>query len=268
MTRKSKRIIYSVVLTVVTALTAATRVAGQPKAKPAEDVWYMHFTVTIKGNGTKRPDPRKPNEKVTWSIDRTYTRFTTIKPTGYSPGSYESDNPVVLVTLNDRYRIYTKGNFQHSSIENVDVRTHRKGSGMEPVKEPAGMKIVYKDKRCFVGMGLDPIGAGKNGVFISQTIVERSEYGFGLKPPLEISSPKSEPVRLGGVRFPTVSKGDVLLLYGSVRILDKPMPKDDRDWEFNSEPLEPDEPLLTGIPESKTDVKITVNVKLSRKPLY
>ncbi len=45
---------------------------GKPVAKPG-DVWYLTYTVTIKGAGTIQPEPGTDDPTIYWKVDRNYS---------------------------------------------------------------------------------------------------------------------------------------------------------------------------------------------------
>jgi hypothetical protein len=45
---------------------------GKPIAKPG-DVWYLSFTVTMKGSGTIQPEPGTDDPTIYWKVDRNYS---------------------------------------------------------------------------------------------------------------------------------------------------------------------------------------------------
>jgi hypothetical protein len=48
---------------------------------------------------------------------------------------------------------------------------------------------------------------------------------------------------------------------------DRPLDAVSTTWDFDSQDMEPDEPLIKNVPDSKTKVKVRVYYKFSRKPI-
>ena len=110
--------------------------------------------------------------------------------------------------------------------------------------------------------------SGKEGVTMrSQTIYDRSDFGHGEAPTHEETPVEETQVSIVDFKLPDI-KG--LIQNSQIKHkTDRPLPANfSGAWEYDSGDMTPDEPLIKGVPDSKTNVKVRVRYRFSKTSLY
>lgn len=236
-------------------------------SKLAADEWHIQYTLTVKGKGTTKPVAGKEYMTLYWSINRTYTGYATLrfKRKAKPNTTYESiENDRIQVMVDDRIRIFSKGDYQHDSWEDVTVLSNRKADATVPTRGTVSVRINLTEKKFLLDIGIKPKGTDKNGTYVTRTTIDRSGWGFGGRLTHEVGPVKTEEFSVANLWFPREEIGNT---YGIFMFSDLPTDYQS-EWKFDSGPVGIAEPLITSIPETKTDVKMHLTGRLSRRPLY
>lgn len=282
-------------------LTFETVAQKKPKPIPKERVyWYVDYTVTVKGNGSTVP---RPNYTTTvWSIDRTYSAV--LKLTQKTPqlfmGIIDPDeaektirSPGAMQALKSgRFIRYETPSFEFASTRVkindtvnlisisktkclVKTKTDVESWAADRTFDVVPNFMLNTDEKSLTYNIFIPVVflSGKEGVtMLSKTTIDRSYSCPGEKkePGHEetLTETKNVSIQHG---LPKVKGliGEGVVGSGVEHKPDKPWPPNFLTaWEFDSGDMTPDEPLIDGVPDSKTNVKVRVRYRFSKTPFY
>jgi len=256
-------------------IVSAAEIPAQKKPKTTTTpkiYWYVDFTVTVKGNGAKTNEDG--DSTINWTINRTYygtqklnLSQTTAKPEMIRWSTLPSKFfPEMRVTIEDILAISNKdegeGSSFENSVESKSWKTDRTFSFL-------GIDLTTNNKLLTYNLNIPVVFlSGKEGVTMrSQTIYDRSDAGYGEAPTHEETPVKETQVSIGDFKLPDI-KG--LIQYSQIKHkTDRPLPANfSTVWEYDSGDLSPSKPLIDGVPDSKTNVKVRVRYRFSKTPIY
>ncbi len=292
----SQLAIFLLVFVLLSGMILSARVFAQKSQKTPKTVWYGEFTMTIKGNGTQKPEPGVNDSEITWKIDRTYSgsfeltgphserktgmrlkeELKIIKPgvinvyRSVNKNPQPTDKRILMpfhVTINDEVKTFSEGEGEGSAFENVTVIQKWKADANEFAGMPVELIIDNNSATYFIVIPIDSMSNSKRLDITSQTIYDRSSFGYGdAKTHEEMDIIPTEDT-IDSLKMPTV-KG-ILTLKLIAHWKDLPLPLNFLEgWKWDSGPLKPESPLLKDIPESKTKVVVRVTYRISSKPIY
>ncbi len=265
-------------------------------ARPKEIFWYADFTLTIKGNGEKKNEDE--TSIIRWSIDRSYSfsfKFNSKSITGdpnkkeeismkelvavvksgrftrytYSPVKPKDEMPM-KIKIKDLLNVITIDEGEGKSFENTTVITSWETD--KTVNTPNVMTLTTDNEKRTYNINFPIFFFDERMKMLSQTIIDRSDYGYDDKPTHEALPIDSADVLISKFRIPNV-KG----LISGFTIQHTPndflYPANfPTAWEYDSAKdfpdLQPDNPLIQDVPDSKTKVKIRVLYRFSKTPFY
>jgi hypothetical protein len=258
-----------------------TQTIAQNTQKPPKIEWYVEYVVTIRGDGKKEPEPGDEDRTITWSIDRTYSANLEFVATAnkdrmitkyklYSKNPAQKNMTPFHITITDKLEDIYKGTYHYNSFQTDTVLTNWDANETDFTEDIAQIVINNKTASYNVFLPMRSILSNKKGLKkISQTTYDRSKYGFGGKPMHEELPVEVIDLELNSIRIPSVGKILPLAMGAIVHPEDLPLPLNSATgWDYDSGVLQPDKPLIQGIPDSKTNVEIRVHYKISRTPLY
>lgn len=246
-------------------------------------VWYGEFTLTIKGKGEKLGE-FDGDADIFWKVDRTYYSNFTLNgpfPSKSSPTTdvfqtkFSKANPLTVhVTVADEVKVTKNGRYQHDSYENVTQKTLWEEDAAESGGSSGNMSLSVRKgsfEASFVGLpSLRP--NNKNLKITRSTETDRSEYGFGDKPRHEVKTDESIFEYVTVLRIPKVTVGLELTVVGGVPVFYTKGPLVPGTIpsliKCDSTPRQPDEPMIEGVPDSKTNLKVILDCRFSRTPFY
>ncbi len=257
-----------------------TSVSAQGKAPNQTVAWYAEYTLTIKGKG-KQEGEFDGDPDIEWKIDRTYYsnfQLTKLAPTKsgvvYSTQFRKANPLTVKVTIADELKITKKGRYQHDSVENTTSITKWEEDKVESGEAPDFQLFINPGSRYDISFVALPYIKEKNLLVGKATAIERSSAGFGEKPTSETLLEK--PIFLSVTSLAVPMARGTISLSG---VMGQPVFTSNRDgtpWPatypglivYDSKDVEPDAPLIPGVPDSKTNLKIRVICRLSTTPIY
>ena len=279
--------------------------APKPK-KPTptpDSSWYISYEVDIKGHGTVNDKPGEGDE-TTWSIDRKYTGTVELnfespglpetkdaaemrasiknnmimKWTHYSPKTGASiddlDNffiPIHIV-INDKYQTLVKDEGEGSAFENTTVLEEWKADCDERTNNILSL-VFYKKSRHHIQPEYDvtiplvphSFKSEKANVTLSTTTsIKRSPFGYDDKPTSEIVRDPDKLISASEIKIPSL-RG--VLKDGDVHpFIPMTLELKDGGYEMDWGENPPDEPMISGIPETETGVEIHIYYRFVKKP--
>ncbi len=292
----SKFVSLITVIAVFSCVFSDFKISAQkkkPKSVAAQKIyWYVDYTVTVKGSGEKTGTDG--DSTIRWSIDRTYSavmklnssfdignqevmkkmnsqqimeamktkRYTTFR---YLPSKPNDDMPL-RVTIDDAINVITKERGEGDSFENTTVLKNWVAD--ETFNVLNGATLITDNKLLTYNVWLPIVFLDSKMIMRSQTKIDRSAYGYGDAPTHE-----ETPVEETKVRFSTFGLPNVEGLINDSAVIehkpDRPFPPNFfTAWEYDSGDKIPDKPLIAGVPDSKTNVKVRVRYRFSKTPFY
>lgn len=286
-------------------LTVETSAQKKPKPALKERVyWYVDYTVTVKGNGSTIP--KDGYTTTVWSIDRTYSGVMKLNSsqampnmgvtyieemgsqevlnlksgrfTRYYSSPYEVTVPASVI-INDTLSLISIRKTKCSVMTKKDVKQwlteDRKYEVPHPFLHTDSKSLTYNVwiPILFKPYSNHPRMRNQTITMLDQTIIDRS-YSC----PVEKKEPAHEETLvaetypdINSINLPKVKGliGDGFV-GGSVveHIPDKPFPPNFLTaWEYDSGDMTPDEPVIAGVPDSKTNVKVRVRYRFSKTPI-
>lgn len=270
-----KKQIGWILILLIFTFVALPRVQVFAQAKPAKTVWYVDFTITMKGKGQKEAE-REGESDIFWEINRTYYSNMEFVGNNSMPNEFRSQNektktPSVHVTIADRLLIFNKGPGEIGTHEDKTVETHwdgdfiETGSGLNARLETNNQAATYN-----VWIPFIPYRSKTKEIKMTkQTTIDRSAVGYGGKPTHEELPIENSLVGSDSLGVPTLDEvfGHKMGVIRHWKEL--PMPLNfNTIWKYDSGELEPDEPFIKGVPDSQTNLKIRVIYRFSRTPLF
>lgn len=266
------------ILTILILIFGASfplQLVAQTTAKSAKTVWYVDFTVTMKGKGQKVAESEGESD-IFWSIDRTY--YSNLELVGSNPTLNEfhsQDSKAkpasVHITIADRLLTFNKGPGEIGTHQDTTVETHWDGDFTE-IGRGLNARLEVNNQRATYNVWIPFVPSStklKNIKMTKQTTLDRSAVGYGGKPTREELPIEETLVGNNSLGVPTL---DEILGHqmGVIRHWrEMPLPLNfNTSWTFDSGELEPDEPFIKGVPDSKTNLKVRVIYRFSRTPLF
>jgi len=280
--------------------TGAPKRAASPKPKVA---YYADFKVIIVGRGTK-PSEHIGDPEIRWAITRTYKgqmELTGPHPV-YRNSSMTSRGK--RIPTSDKYEVEvsrTKPVTVHVNVNDMVQRIWN-GPGEMGTHEDKNRVTIWEEDADEAGEGL---GAGlyvdnetakytliidvvpevkEHKVRMRQwTFIDRSDAGYGGKPTREFLTEADEFVSVNSLVVPEVPVFYPVMALdriGSTTIvreqpwlmpeggMEFPLPSTYPDKiEQRQKCYEPAKPMITGVPDSKTNVRVCVEYRFSKTPL-
>ncbi|MEO6611998.1 MAG: hypothetical protein ABIT05_11715 [Chitinophagaceae bacterium] len=267
--------------------------------KPKKIYWYMEFSVTIQGNGKQTSDDE--DDLIEWEVDRSYSGIIELNDSMsfYKPGlnAQEHDEAIktkrfsafhnipsngpknymlLNVRIHDRYNITTLDGDEGDSFENTTIKkTWKYSSPQEGGKVYAANAVQLSiDNKLRTYNVFIPILPADNSISFASlsvdTVIDRSEMGYGDAPTHEEKSGPESYVLLHSIGMPSVTG---LIQNGAIQHIpnDFLFPANfNTAWGYDSfddlPDLHPEKPIFPDVPDSKTLVKIRVEYRFSKKP--
>jgi hypothetical protein len=288
-------------------IVSAVEIPAQkkPKPTPKERVyWYVDYTVTVKGNGSTIP--KDGYTTTVWSINRTYSAVLklTEKQAQLFMGVIDPDEAEKAIRSPGAMQVLKSGRFirymtsafkpaptRVKIVDTVNLISIRKTKCL--VKTTTGLTtweadetfdvvpnfMLHTDEKSLTYNVLIPIVFMNPSKDTGMTMLSKTEIDRSYSCPTEKKEPAHEEtiidekqVSINSLDLPKVKGliGDGFL-EGSVveHKPDKPWPPNFLTaWEYDSGDMMPNEPLIAGVPDSKTNVKVRVRYRFSKTPIY
>jgi hypothetical protein len=277
---------------------------GQGRAKKPKVVYYGDFVVRVLGKGRKESQ-HLGDPLIQWSIARKYTsRMELTGPYPFYRNSTRTSRGVLVPTseeykfdvsksnpwkvhvkVNDLTQRFWEGPGEIRTRENKKQVTIWEEDAVESGVDGMGASLFIDKKNGthFVTIGLVPDTPAHNVRMRQWLFVERSAAGFGGKPTSEFFVEAEELVSINSLSIPLVPPLVPIMTFdyvGSQAVLrhlpwltqddqrDEPLPDTYPDKiERPQKCYTPSAPMIAGVPDSQTNVKVCIEYRFSKTPL-
>jgi hypothetical protein len=291
----SRLTVLSILLNLIACLVLTHNATAQklkPKVivvSPAPGVyWHAEFTLSIVGKGTNIRDDGATEDE--WIINRKYLGFFGLNsvqfaanPPWISKEDYPTPREIKEAVLARRYTNYTysaRGIAQrlHVNIHDaIAVRIMDRGEGNSfektnelkvwkmdevlDVIDEATVTVDNRSKTFSVVIGFALLNKQPRVNLRHIKTVTRSSFGYGDAPTADPPIDKTSLVEMKYCGIPSAGR---LLRECSIQTPYRPLPAGNEELVIDIPDLKPDDPMIPGIPESKTDVKIQLIIKITK----
>ena len=251
--------------------------------KPA---WYGKFSVTISGTGHKDSE-RIGDSEIDWSIDRNYIGLFQLTAGPYraragaaidkTKESYVSTNAngstsIITVSINDKVvQLWGSPGEMETHEDKMVTTTWTTRNGPDTGSPKTAELVIDKTAgNYYFYFPLYPETTDKNVKMSRQTTIDRSDAGYGGKPPHEVLDPLEDKIGINAIPPPDldifvrgVGKGSYYVNPES-----KPLPASYPNLiEVRRTCLPPGKISLAGVPPGLATAEVCFEYTLSKTPI-
>jgi hypothetical protein len=266
--------------------------------------WYMDYSVTVKGNG-RSGDDASTGRSIIWSVNRVYSGSLVFDDARPYVNAFEVQDRMRQVQGDEKQRLALAmkimADARSKSARQIKyTNTESEKSALSPMHIKIDDKLeIVTDEECSdnsdettteikiwkVDKTFNVIGNG------AHLMTDDSSITYNVYIPIAFAGndvlPMSSQTKYSRSHNVKASKKDTTVVETKTNVpeppdvlgliadnlvrhaVDRPYPMNFLTaWEYDSGNLTPDKPLIAGVPDSQTAVKIRVTYRLSKVPLY